>query len=422
MQRIPVQKLIVLWAAWAILTLGFQQLVTTRLELKRPDHVLGWTSSETTLSTLKENYYLVEPFLNEQVAMDSEYYLSIAVAGYDDPEVDYVTAPEPANQEQFTKNYAFYPLYPTLIKVFMLPLQPLGLAPVAAATLAGIIVALLGTLVGVLALYDLVYPLLGEEGAFRAVFYLLIFPTGFFLAQVYTEGLFIGLVFGSLALMQRGARDRRYYWAASLLAALAVLTRSVGAALVLALLVQVWLNAGKDNRWKALAWGLVYSSLPVGIYLAMSFSSWGEGFRFVQENFFGRSMLNLSGSIEGWTAALQIVLGGTQGIPGWVMGRQEMTRLYFTLEILAVLLGLLAILLTWKQLPHAAAFSLAAWGIAVTSGFPQSNIRYMLVLPVIFLLLGRWGRRPVFDRAWTITSLLLYGMLLTLFSFDFWVA
>ena len=168
--RIPVQKLIVLWAAWATLTLGFQQLVTTRLELKRPDHVLGWTISETTLSTLKENYYLVEPFLNEQVAMDSEYYLSIAVAGYDDPEVDYVTAPDPTNQEQFTKNYAFYPLYPTLIKVFMLPLQPLGLAPVAAATLAGIIVALLGTLVGVLALYDLVYPLLGEEGAFRAVF------------------------------------------------------------------------------------------------------------------------------------------------------------------------------------------------------------------------------------------------------------
>jgi Gpi18-like mannosyltransferase len=69
---------------------------------------------------------------------------------------------------------------------------------------------------------------LGEEGGFRAAFYLLIFPTGFFLAQVFSEGLFIGLAFACIALLRR----KRWIWA-SLLAALAVLTRAVGLALIL---------------------------------------------------------------------------------------------------------------------------------------------------------------------------------------------
>ena len=46
-----------------------------------------------------------------------------------------------------------------------------------------------------IALYDLTQESLGEDGAMRAAFYLLIFPTGFFLVQVYTEGLFVGLAF-----------------------------------------------------------------------------------------------------------------------------------------------------------------------------------------------------------------------------------
>ena len=32
------------------------------------------------------------------------------------------------------------------------------------------------------------------------------------------------------------------------------------------------------------------------------------------------------------------------------------------------------------------------------------------------------GERTVFDRAWTLVSVLLLGLLTALFSFDFWVA
>ncbi len=73
------------------------------------------------------------------------------------------------------------------------PLKLIGLNLTATATLAGVIVSALGALLAMLALYDLTSDSLGDEGAMRAAFYLLIFPTGFFLVQVYTEGLFVGL-------------------------------------------------------------------------------------------------------------------------------------------------------------------------------------------------------------------------------------
>ena len=49
-------------------------------------------------------------------------------------------------------------------------------------------------------------------------------------------------------------------------------------------------------------------------------------------------------------------------------------------------------------------------------------VRYVLAVPAVFLLLGRLGGQPAFDRAWMLASTLLMGLLVTLFSFDFWVA
>ena len=86
-----------------------------------------------------------------------------------------------------------------MIRILSYPLQIVGLNPIAAAALAGVMISALGALLGMLALYDLTRDSLGEEGALRAAFYLIVFPTGFFLIQVYTEGLFVGLAFACLA-------------------------------------------------------------------------------------------------------------------------------------------------------------------------------------------------------------------------------
>jgi hypothetical protein len=40
----------------------------------------------------------------------------------------------------------------------------------------------------------------------------------------------------------------------------------------------------------------------------------------------------------------------------------------------------------------------------------------------LYITLARWGKNPLFDRIWTIVSLLLMGLLVMLYSFNFWVA
>jgi Gpi18-like mannosyltransferase len=179
--------------------------------------------------------------MNEQVAWDSEYYLAIAVGGYDDHATDLVGSPD----NQVTKSYAFFPLYPLLIRVFSLPLRLIGMNPIATATLAGVIVSALGALMGMLALYDLTRDSLGEEGALRAVFYLIIFPTAFFMVQVYTEGLFVGLSFMCLAILKR-----ENWVAAAIFSVCATLTRAVGVTLVIPMAL-IWLRRGE---WMDLEW------------------------------------------------------------------------------------------------------------------------------------------------------------------------
>jgi hypothetical protein len=46
----------------------------------------------------------------------------------------------------------------------------------------------------------------------------------------------------------------------------------------------------------------------------------------------------------------------------------------------------------------------------------------VVVIPPLFLFLGRLGRYPAFDRGWTVFSVLLLGMQTSLFTWDMWVA
>jgi hypothetical protein len=45
----------------------------------------------------------------------------------------------------------------------------------------------------------------------------------------------------------------------------------------------------------------------------------------------------------------------------------------------------------------------------------------MIVAPAMYIVLAMLGRNKVFDRVWTLASLLLLGMSVMLFSFDMWV-
>src|SRR5687768_2392621 len=409
MTKATIYNITLLWLAWVVIILSFQWIVTTRLEIQHPDLAVSWTKSQTRPNSNEGKIYLLEPFMNRQVAWDSEYYLGIAVGGYNDPRAGAVVNPNTGNQ--VIKNYSFFPFYPYVLRVFALPFKLIGLNPLAAASFAGVMVAALGTLAGLLALWDMTRPYFEEEDAHRAVFYALIFPTAFFFAMVYTEGLFIGLAFGALALSKRG----QWVWA-SILSLLAVWTRAHGAILVLPLLL-FWLMQIKWREplksqvtWKwFLRGGLAL--LPLAGYLLWRNSAFGQGWAELQEFYFGRGLMSIDSSIEAWKQAFDYAryTGGGHA------------QIYFAIELGSVLLAFIASLWLMRRDPAVALFSLAVVLFSAFSGSAVSMARYMLIAPALYIFLAQLGRNQTFDRAWTIFSILLLGMEASLFAAEMWV-
>jgi hypothetical protein len=239
---------------------------------------------------------------------------------------------------------------------------------------------------------------------------MLIFPSAFFFAQIYTEGLFVGLAFSSLALSKR----KQWIWA-SLLGMLAAWTRAHGAALALPLLV-AWamsIDWKSDIRsqlnWKWALQGL-FALLPLGAYYVWRTSPLGEGWAQLQEFYFGRGLMSIESSINSWK-------------DGFFYARymSQEGLIYFSIEVFTTLVALIGSIWLIRRDPIVALFSLAVVLLSIFSGSAQSMARYMLIAPAMFIMLGYLGKNKIFDKAWTLASILLMGMSVLLFSYDMWV-
>ncbi len=107
-----------------------------------------------------------------------------------------------ARPEWVTGNYGAFPLYPWSLRWVGGRFRVAGLNPIFANLCAGILISLLGNLGALFALASLGRSLFDERTGALAAFYLLIFPSAVCPAAVYTEGLFLGLSFGAVALIQ----------------------------------------------------------------------------------------------------------------------------------------------------------------------------------------------------------------------------
>lgn len=428
-----IRTIVLMWLAWALIVLGFQAWATARIDPKYPDRAQDWTTRFTEEGYQDGHVYLLEPFMNNQVAWDSEYYLAIAIGGYDDPRsphltptgvstsvVDHtVTQSGSSFDQSISLSYAFFPFYPLMIRIVAFPLQIFGMNPIATATLAGVIVSALGALLGMIALFDLTRDILGEDGALRATSYLIIFPTGFFLLQVYTEGLFVGLAFACLAMLKR-----KNWLAAAILGVFATLTRAVGVALIIPMLV-AWFRTGQwmdlDLEWRQIyhqgiqlrpLYHALLAFSPLIAFVIWKFSYLGLAFDYIESNYFGRGFLSLGYAYYAWAEAFRTMLRGTE---------PQHSAYYFT-EFLGFAIAIAACILCIRLSPELGWFSLAVVLISWGSGPAQGIHRYILGAPAVFLALARWGRNPAFDRAWTILSIMLMGALAMVFAFDMWVA
>jgi hypothetical protein len=430
MNKKTVLNIVMIWLAWVVIIIGLQNLASSRFSAQLPDRVLQKIESVTDPATYQIGHpYLLDPLMNNQVAWDSEYFIGIANGGYDDPQiprlapsgvativVDNAVNSGGENTNSLSLAYAFFPFYPWMMWLVALPLRTF-INPIGATSLAGVIISAIGALGGMLAIYDITCEKLDENGAMRAVFYLIIFPSAFFLIQVYSEGLFIGLSFGCLALL-----THKRWGLAGLLGACAALTRPVGVALVIPM-VMAWVNSEEwrelDIEWRSIFYrGIPRKSViraflaftPLIAFLIWKFSYLGFAFDYVESYYFKRGFLEFGNAFSAWYGAIAVLFSSNP---------QRVA--YFLMEDLGLVLSIAACVLCIKRDPELAWYSLAVLILSWGSGQAQGMLRFVLTLPVVFVTLARWGKNPVFDRAWTLLSILLMGLLATLFAFNFWV-
>ncbi len=443
------RSVVAIWLAWAVALSLFQGFVAARFSSRPVDRALAWTVAETGRDTRAVKARLSVPYLSERVAWDSEFYLSIAIAGYDDPVVRKVVIP---GTGAFSLDYAFMPGYPAAIRVAMAPLLVIGVESAGAAAIAGVAVSSLASLFAAIALARLargswrhsrramdargVRALAREEGT-RAAWLMLVFPSGFFLAQVYTEALFLAFALWAIAF----ARDRRWFGTA-LLASCAVLTRAAGVALVPAIAIvagghiaqasrkttelragvapgiapdvdaKIARNGGGlDGRERTMELlGIAEAILvPLSVFIVWKLSVLGTRFDIVERAFFGRAIDPVA-SIRSWLSAFASIGAGKGDAAA-----------YYALELASLVAALASAAWGFRRHPDLAVFGLATLALSFFSCVPQGLVRYALSCPLVFVLAARLTRNRGAERAYATASVLLMGFLAALFTLDMWV-
>lgn len=126
--------------------------------------------------------YSTNPILAVWGVWDSGYYLDIAKNGYS-------AALGQGTMVEGQANYAFFPLYPFLIKIFSYLFGSFYLA--------GLFISNFCLLLSAYVLYKLVKLDYSSETALNSVKYLFLFPTAFILSGLFSESLFLLLLLSS---------------------------------------------------------------------------------------------------------------------------------------------------------------------------------------------------------------------------------
>lgn len=171
---------------------------------------------------------------------------------------------------------AFFPLYPFLIRWFSSFTHDF--------VFSGLLISHLAFLAALFFLYKLLILDYSPKFAKKVIIFLLIFPTSFYFASLYTESLFLFLAIASFYF----ARTKRWFLA-GILGGLASAVRVVGIFLFPALLVEWW-EQNKIENLKLKIKNLAFISLvPLGLIYYMRYLAlrWGDPLLFlhVQERF-----------------------------------------------------------------------------------------------------------------------------------------
>jgi Gpi18-like mannosyltransferase len=318
---------------------------------------------------------------------DAPHYLDIARMGYVSGGVE-------------ARWIVFFPLYPWLVRAAAVVLRDELLG---AFFVSGVASVAAGLLLYRLARAD------GEpeEVARGAVFYLLVFPTAYFLHIGYNESLFLALALGAFL-----AARARSWRVAGLLCGLAAMTRINGAVLLPALAFEAWDEYRSEGRRARPEWlWLLLAGAGFGGYLFINWWVLGDP----------RAFLQVQG--EHWFKSPTWPWVGIAGTWGAVWGRAPSdAQMVGWQEFFFVLLGLGLTVWAWLRLRASyAVWMTCNWLLWTSTKFVLSVPRYTLVLFPAFILLARLrASRPTWGAAVAVWSLLLLALFAARFSQGYW--
>jgi hypothetical protein len=290
----------------------------------------------------------------------------------------------------------FYPLFPWTVRLFTLFTRDYLLSAFIISTLASLVVAIV-----LLRLVELDY---SRALAQRAVWFLFIFPTSYFLHIGYTESLFLMLALSCIY----SARKQRWFLAA-VFGALTCMTRANGLVLGPVLVMEAAYQYRTTRRWQ---WHWLYIplvALGFGGYLLLNKHVTGDAFAFthLMQQFFGKS---LSSPITG----IDNALGSLSRAPSeaQMIGMQE---------VLFITLGLICTIVSWIKLrPAYSVWMTGNWLLFVSVSFVLSVPRYTLTMFPIYILFSLLATRRLWFAVITVWSILYLGFFASMFAWGHW--
>jgi hypothetical protein len=316
---------------------------------------------------------------------DGGWYVDIATNGYEQ-------RPFEATEQ---RNWAFFPLYPLLLR--------LAARITGGFALTGMLLSNIFLLPALILLHKTALAFgLDEEGADRTIFYLAAFPTSYFFSLTQTESLFLLTTVGSFY-----AATRERWWLAGVIGALATATRFTGILLVPALALLYWKRHGLRVRVRVLALLLI----PVGLlsFMLYLYMITGNAFAFKDV-------------LIAWNRSSGLFLRPLFGYlrhPRLVVQSWDNNLLNFAAAVLALACG---VVLAKRREWALALYTLLSIIAPLSSLWLQSHARYALTIFPVFMVLARWGRKPLLDQTLRTVFIVLLTLMAALFAAHFSVA
>jgi hypothetical protein len=330
---------------------------------------------------------------------DAPHYLDIAVHGY--------MAYDPGITPTYSKfgdldlYIVFYPVYPWLVGAVNWIVDQPVVSSFLVTGVASLFVAPL--------LYRLVRLEEGPAVAMRAGWFLLIFPTAYFLHIGYTEAVFLALTLGSFLAARTGR-----WWLAGALGGLAALTRVNGLVLIPALVAEAatqWFERPPEERKLRLEW-LAIGLVPVGfaVYLGLNLAVYDDAFAFlrIQEEHWYKS---LAPPWEGVTVALRWFEVGT---PDEQLTHGGMELIFAGIGLVGLVHAAFRFRASWF------AWMAGNWILFISTAFLVSVPRYALTLFPIFASMALATRRPAALVVVSIASIAAFTYFAVRFATGAW--